>query len=92
VVSLIAPIVAGRFRDQRAVTAAVLLVSAIGFVGLLTTDVWPTFWVMCVFAGPGARTSALCQSDAPRDGRWQWARQGHAGRVLLHPPGTQRTQ
>lgn len=57
VVSLIAPIVAGRFRDQRAVTAAALLVSAIGFVGLLTTDTWPTLWVMCVFAGPGASIS-----------------------------------
>jgi CP family cyanate transporter-like MFS transporter len=57
VVSLVAPIVAGRFRDQRAVTAVVLLVTAIGFVGLLTTDVWPTLWVMCVFAGPGASIS-----------------------------------
>ena len=57
VMSLVAPIVAGRFRDQRAVTAAVLLVNVIGFVGLLTTDVWPALWVMCVFAGPGASIS-----------------------------------
>jgi MFS transporter, CP family, cyanate transporter len=57
VMSLVAPIVAGRFRDQRAVTAAVLLVNVIGFVGLLATDVWPALWVMCVFAGPGASIS-----------------------------------
>ena len=57
VMSLVTPIVAGRFRDQRAVTAAVLVVNAVGFVGLLTTDVWPAVWVMCVFAGPGASIS-----------------------------------
>jgi MFS transporter, CP family, cyanate transporter len=55
--SLVVPIVAGRFRDQRAVTAAVLLVNVIGFVGLLTMHAWPALWVMCVFAGPGASIS-----------------------------------
>jgi MFS transporter, CP family, cyanate transporter len=57
VMSLIAPIIAGRFRDQRAVTGVVLLVCGLGFVGLLSTDVWPTVWVMCVMSGPGASIS-----------------------------------
>lgn len=57
VASLIAPIIAGRFRDQRAITGLVLLVCAVGFAGLLGTEVWPTFWVMCVFVGPGASIS-----------------------------------
>src|SRR4051794_1384326 len=39
------------------VDAAVLVVNAVGFVGLVTTDVWPAVWVMCVFAGPGASIS-----------------------------------
>jgi MFS transporter, CP family, cyanate transporter len=57
VISLIAPIIAGRFHDQRAVTGAALAVCAIGFVGLLATDQWPTLWVMCVLTGPGASIS-----------------------------------
>jgi CP family cyanate transporter-like MFS transporter len=57
VASLAAPIVAGRFRDQRAVTAVALLVTAIGFVGLLATATVPTLWVMCVMVGPGASIS-----------------------------------
>lgn len=56
-VSLIAPIIAGRFHDQRAVTGAALAVCGIGFVGLLATDQWPTLWVMCVMTGPGASIS-----------------------------------
>lgn len=55
--SLAAPIVAGRFRDQRAVTAVALLVTAVGFVGLLATATVPTLWVMCVMIGPGASIS-----------------------------------
>jgi CP family cyanate transporter-like MFS transporter len=57
VASLAAPIIAGRFRDQRAVTAVALLVTAIGFVGLLATESVPTLWVMCVMIGPGASIS-----------------------------------
>lgn len=57
VASLLAPIVAGRYRDQRAVTAAALLATAVGFVGLLATDTVPTLWVMCVMIGPGASIS-----------------------------------
>jgi MFS transporter, CP family, cyanate transporter len=57
VISLIAPIIAGRFHGQRAVTGAALAVCAIGFVGLLATDQWPTLWVMCVLTGPGASIS-----------------------------------
>ena len=57
VMSLIAPIIAGRFHDQRAVTGAALAVCGIGFVGLLATDQWPTLWVMLVMTGPGASIS-----------------------------------
>jgi MFS transporter, CP family, cyanate transporter len=57
VMALIAPIIAGRFRDQRAVTGVVLLVCGLGFAGLLFTDRWPTVWVMCVMSGPGASIS-----------------------------------
>ena len=57
VMSLIPPIIAGRFHDQRAVTVAALAVCGIGFVGLLATDQWPTLWVMCVMTGPGASIS-----------------------------------
>lgn len=55
--SLVAPIVAGRFDDQRVVTGVALAVTAIGFAGLLATDVAPTLWVMCVMVGPGASIS-----------------------------------
>ena len=34
-----------------------LVVNVVGFIGLLTTNVWPALWVMCVFAGPGASIS-----------------------------------
>jgi MFS transporter, CP family, cyanate transporter len=57
VMSLVAPIIAGRFRDQRAVTGVMLVVCGLGFVGLLSTDLWPTLWVMCVMSGPGASIS-----------------------------------
>ncbi|MCR5979348.1 MFS transporter [Gordonia jinghuaiqii] len=57
IMSLLAPIVAGRFADQRLVTLVVLAVCASGFVGLVTTDVWPGFWAACVMAGPGASIS-----------------------------------
>lgn len=57
VASLLAPIVAGRYPDQRAVTAVALLATAVGFVGLLATDSVPTLWVMCVMIGPGASIS-----------------------------------
>jgi MFS transporter, CP family, cyanate transporter len=52
--SLIAPIIAVRFRDQRIFTAITMIGCAIGFVGLLTTERWPTLWAMCVMTGPGA--------------------------------------
>lgn len=57
VASLLAPIVAGRYRDQRTVTGVALLASAVGFIGLLATDTVPTLWVMCVMVGPGASIS-----------------------------------
>lgn len=55
--SLVAPIIAGRFRDQRLFTFAVMGICAIGFVGLLTTSSVPTLWSMCILAGPGASLS-----------------------------------
>lgn len=55
--SLLAPVVAGRFTDQRAVTLAALALTAVGFVGLLTTTSAPTVWTMLVMAGPGASIS-----------------------------------
>ncbi|MCK0176979.1 MFS transporter [Mycolicibacterium sp. F2034L] len=55
--SLAAPIVAGRYADQRPVTFLALLATAVGFVGLLATESVPTLWVMCVMAGPGASIS-----------------------------------
>lgn len=57
VMSLVAPIVAGRFDDQRVVTFVVLTVCAIGFAGLIATDVWAGFWAACVMVGPGASIS-----------------------------------
>jgi CP family cyanate transporter-like MFS transporter len=55
--SLLAPSVAGRFADQRAITLLALAVTAVGFVGLLCTGFAPTLWVMLVMAGPGASIS-----------------------------------
>ena len=54
IMSLIAPIIAGRLRDQRAFTFAMSALCAVGFVGLLVTDRWPVVWTVCVLAGPGA--------------------------------------
>lgn len=55
--SLVAPIVAGRFDDQRAVTMLALAVSVVGFAGLLGTTTVPALWAMCVMVGPGASIS-----------------------------------
>jgi CP family cyanate transporter-like MFS transporter len=54
VMSLVAPVVAGRFADQRRVTFAILAVCAVGFVGLLATDRFAVLWVALILAGPGA--------------------------------------
>lgn len=54
VMSLIAPVVAGRYRDQRVVTLVTVAVCAAGFVGLTCTGRWPVLWAMCVMSGPGA--------------------------------------
>lgn len=55
--SLVAPIVAGKFADQRIVTAAFLAVCVVGFAGLLLTDAVPAFWACLIFVGPGAGIS-----------------------------------
>lgn len=55
--SLIVPIVAGRYRDQRAITFVVIGVNAVGLIGLLTTNSWYALWAMLVLAGPGSSIS-----------------------------------
>jgi len=51
--SLLAPIIAGRFRDQRAITVASLVISTLGFVGLLTVHSLQVLWACIVMIGPG---------------------------------------
>ncbi|WP_232017221.1 CynX/NimT family MFS transporter [Gordonia insulae] len=55
--SLLIPIVAGRFADQRLITLSVVGVCAVGFIGLLATDQVVTLWVMLIMFGPGASIS-----------------------------------
>lgn len=52
IASLVAPIVAGRFTDQRGVTAAVMAISIIDFAALMMTDRWPLVWVVAIMTGP----------------------------------------
>lgn len=51
--SLLAPIIAGRFVDQRAFTLGALAVCVLGFVGLLTVGGWWVLWAGMIMAGPG---------------------------------------
>lgn len=51
--SLVAPILAGRYRDQRAITLGTLAISVLGLIGLIATDGWRVFWVCLVMVGPG---------------------------------------
>ncbi|MFW0783977.1 MFS transporter [Gordonia sp. CPCC 206044] len=55
--SLVIPIIAGRFRDQRLITLGVLVVCAVGFVGLVGGQSLTTLWVALVMFGPGASIS-----------------------------------
>ncbi|WAC58005.1 CynX/NimT family MFS transporter [Gordonia sp. SL306] len=57
--SLLIPIVAGRFADQRAITLGVVAVCAAGFIGLVTVHVWTTLWVIMIMFGPGASISLV---------------------------------
>ncbi|MFT4127420.1 MAG: MFS transporter [Gordonia sp. (in: high G+C Gram-positive bacteria)] len=57
IASLVAPIVAGRFADQRLLTTAVLTVSLIGLVGLLTTDHATVAATILLLLGPGSSIS-----------------------------------
>ncbi|MET9199282.1 MFS transporter [Gordonia sp. NPDC003585] len=52
--SLVVPIIAGRFADQRALTFAVLVTCGVGMAGLLTTDAWTALWIILVMSGPGS--------------------------------------
>ena len=51
--SLLAPIIAGRFADQRAITLGSLGFSLLGFVGLLTVRGWQPLWAGIIMIGPG---------------------------------------
>lgn len=55
--SLLAPVVAGRMRDQRPIAWATLAICAVGFVGLLSTHAAPLLWVCLIMVGPGAGIS-----------------------------------
>ncbi|PYE19411.1 CP family cyanate transporter-like MFS transporter [Williamsia limnetica] len=57
--SLAAPIVAVRFRDQRAVTFVAIAACAIGFIGLVTTEQLTVLWVLLIAVGPGAAISLV---------------------------------
>ena len=57
IMSLVAPIIAGRFADQRLVTLGFLAICAAGFVGLVFTDHATVLWVCMVMLGPGAAIS-----------------------------------
>lgn len=57
ILSLTAPIIAGRFRDQRAITFVFLAICAVGLVGIVATDQWTPLWVCAVYVGPGAGIS-----------------------------------
>ncbi|MFC6705383.1 CynX/NimT family MFS transporter [Flexivirga alba] len=51
--SLLAPIIAGRFAGQRAITLASLGICVLGFVGLLTVHGWWVLWAGMIMVGPG---------------------------------------
>lgn len=51
--SLLAPIIAVRFLDQRVITLAALGICVLGFAGLLTVHGWWVFWAGLVMVGPG---------------------------------------
>lgn len=51
--SLLAPIIAGRFADQRVITLAALGICVLGFVGLLTVHGWWVLWAGLIMVGPG---------------------------------------
>lgn len=57
IASLVTPMIAGRFADQRLVTFVVLAICAIGFIGLVSTDTAVVLWAVCVMIGPGASIS-----------------------------------
>jgi CP family cyanate transporter-like MFS transporter len=58
--SFIAPLVAGRWADQRKLTGAVILALVVGYIGLLTgnTPLLP-LWVILIGAGGGASFSLV---------------------------------
>ncbi|MGC5246158.1 CynX/NimT family MFS transporter [Gordonia sp. DT219] len=55
--SLIVPIIAGRFADQRVITLIVVALCGIGLAGLLLTDHATVLWTILVMFGPGASIS-----------------------------------
>ncbi|WP_345496580.1 CynX/NimT family MFS transporter [Nocardia callitridis] len=52
--SLVIPVVAGRYRGQRAITLLSIAVCAVGFLGLVCTDRFPALWAILIMYWPGA--------------------------------------
>ncbi|WP_083452863.1 CynX/NimT family MFS transporter [Mycolicibacterium goodii] len=52
--SLIAPMIAVRFEDQRVFTCITIGICAAGFIGFLSTHQWPVLWTVCIMVGPGS--------------------------------------
>ena len=55
--SLLIPIIAGRYRDQRLITLVVIVLCGIGLAGLLLSDHATLLWTMLVMFGPGSSIS-----------------------------------
>lgn len=55
--SLVIPIIAARYADQRLITLVVLAICAAGFIGLVCTDSPVTLWAIMIMIGPGASIS-----------------------------------
>nr|EMP13366.2 MFS transporter [Gordonia sp. NB41Y] len=57
--SLIAPIIAGRFADQRVITLVAVAFTAVGLTGLLTIGHVPVLWTILTLVGPGSSISLV---------------------------------
>ncbi|MFW0795546.1 MFS transporter [Gordonia sp. CPCC 205515] len=55
--SLVIPIIAARYADQRLITLIVLAICAAGFIGLVCTNSLVTLWAIMIMIGPGASIS-----------------------------------
>lgn len=57
--SLVMPMIAVRFRDQRVLTLVITFICGAGFAGLLCTDHWAVLWVLLIAVGPGSAISLV---------------------------------